>query len=223
MRKTLLFTLMILSLLISACTITIAEGKLVRGSGNLVSEERQHSGFTGIELAGSADVEVSFGETESVVVEAEDNIISLIETDVRGSTLVIRTKPNTTIASSLPVRVLVTMKELKAVSLPGSGFITIDGLDAERVEFELPGSGTINASGVVDELQVSLPGSGELECQDLQARTAEVKLGGSGIVKVFASQGLDAAISGSGTIQYSGNPANVKEKVTGSGEVVAVK
>jgi hypothetical protein len=177
------------------------------------------SGFDAIELAGSADVNVSFGETESVVVEAEDNILPLIQTKVQGGRLVINWKPNTSVAATEPVLVTVTMKSLEAASLPGSGNITITGLNAGKVKFELPGSGNITADGTADSVDVVFRGSGTILCGDLQARSARVKLTGSGNVDVFASESLDVTLNGSGNVTYRGNPADVHKSVPGSGSI----
>jgi len=221
MKRTLFATIMIASLLLSACSVTLGSTKTVKGSGVLASETRSASGFTAIELAGSADVAVSFGDSESVVVEAEDNILPLIETIVQGSKLVIRTKANTTISNSLPVRVTVTMKSLEAANLPGSGDITITGLKASSVDFDLPGSGNITADGTADTVKVNMGGSGNVQCGDLQAKSVTVTQNGSGNTTVFASENMDINFSGSGNVIYRGNPAKVNKSVTGSGSVQA--
>jgi hypothetical protein len=221
MKKIYLVSLLVLSLLLSACSVTFGGADVVRGSGKMVSESRPVSGFTSLELAGSADVEVSFGETESVVVEAEDNILPLVETEVRGSTLVVRLKPLTSISTTRGIHVTVTMKELESASLPGSGQIVIENLQAEQVGFGLYGSGKIIADGAVDELVATLSGSGNIECGDLQADSVSVKISGSGNAEVYASESLDASISGSGNIKYNGDPEEVNKSVSGSGEVQA--
>jgi hypothetical protein len=219
MKKNLIALLIIISMPLFACSITFNSPQTIRGSGVLASESRPVSGFDAIELVGSADVNVSFGETESVVVEAEDNILPLIETRVRGGRLVINWKPNTSVSATKPVLVTVTMKSLEAASIPGSGSITIAGMNAGKVKFDLRGSGNITADGTADSVDVSFGGSGNILCGDLQARSARVKLTGSGNVEVFASESLDVTLNGSGSVTYSGNPAQVHKSVPGSGSI----
>jgi hypothetical protein len=221
MKKIPLVILSIIALLPMACSLTVNSPKTVKGSGVVASETRHVSGFDAIQLAGSADVTVSFGDSESVVVEAEDNILPLIETYVRGGELVIEWKPMISVSDTEPVRVTVTMKSLKAASLPGSGNITIAGMNGGAVEFDLPGSGNITADGVVDSVNAELSGSGNIVCGDLQAKSATVKLPGSGNVTIFASESLGVTISGSGSVTYRGDPAEFTQSVTGSGTIQA--
>ncbi len=221
MKKIFVITLLVASLLLSACSLTILGQDIVRGSGNVISETREVSGFTGVEVVGSAEVEVSFGESESVVVETDDNIMPLVETEVRGGVLVISMKRNVSITTLRPIRVQVTMKEMDLAAIPGSGSIEISGLQAEQVKFELAGSGMIRADGQVDEMEVILTGSGNLECDELQSRSATVQLSGSGTVEVYAADELEVSISGSGVVSYNGDPETVRESVTGSGRLVS--
>ena len=44
-------------------------------------------------------------------------------------------------------------------------------------------------------------------------------ISGSGLIQVTATASLDAAVPGSGTIIYTGNPPQVTTSVTGAGTV----
>lgn len=223
MYKRIFGILIILGLSAMACsigTIAINPGGQIQGSGNVISENRPVSGFTSIVLRGSANVFVTFGETESVVVKTDDNILPLIETRVQNGQLIISTKNNTSFTSTDPVRVDVTMKSLDSINLSGSGIINVPELSGDAIKVTLPGSGNINLAGEVNRVDISLGGSGIVSCSGLKAKTATVSLSGSGNVSVYASDSLDATLAGSGTIQYSGNPANVNKNVTGSGTIL---
>lgn len=223
MKKLVLLALLF-ALPLLACSFSVDrfETKTVEGSGVIARETRPLKGFDAIRLLGSADVYVSFGEEESVVVEADDNILPLVETGVRGGALVIDLKSNTSISTMNPVQVTVTMKSLKGVSLPGSGNITIVGLDGEAVDLDLPGSGNITAEGAADTVNVRMSGSGNISCDKLQARSAQVRLNGSGNITVFADETLDVNLRGSGNVYYHGEPAQVNTSIPGSGNVQAV-
>jgi hypothetical protein len=223
MYKTIFIILITLALSAMACsigTIAVNPGGQIQGSGNVVSENRSVSGFTSIALQGSANVYVTIGDTESVVVKTDDNILPLIETRVQNGQLIISTKDNTSFTTSAdPVRVDVAMKSLDDIKLSGSGIINVPELNGEAINVNLPGSGNINVAGEVAHANINLGGSGIVSCSGLKAKSATVNLSGSGNVKVYASDSLDATLSGSGTIQYSGNPTNVSKNVTGSGSI----
>jgi hypothetical protein len=220
MKKNILFTLIVISIavVLPACAI-FQPNSTVRGSGVLASETRSASGFDRIEITGSADVAVTFGDSESVVIEAEDNLLPVIKTDVRGRTLVIGLALDTRIEPTQPIRVAVTMKSFSGAVIAGSGSIAVPDLQTGEAEFQITGSGTITASGTARDVEAMIRGSGVIDCGDLQAESANATVFGSGDITVFASQSLQAKIPGSGNITYRGNPAVAENTVTGSGEI----
>jgi hypothetical protein len=220
MTKKLSLMVAVLMLALMACSMVSINISTVVGSGKVTSQTRSATGFSSVVLKGSANVFVTLGPSESVVVEADDNILPLIETDVQNDRLVINTRANTHINTSNPVRVTVTMTSLKGVALSGSGNIDVSGLQEGSLLFELPGSGNITVTGAADSVNISLPGSGNIYCDGLMAKSATVTLNGSGNIKVYASQSLDASIRGSGEIRYAGNPTTVNKSITGSGSIM---
>lgn len=219
MNKKWLIGLMVLVLAVLACSLGSINPERVVGSGKVVSEKRSVSGFSSVTLQGSGNVDISFATDESVVVEADDNILPLIETTVQGGKLVIATKSFTNIVPTKPVRVQITMKSLQGLTLSGSGDMVVSGLVGKDLVVGLPGSGEITVNGTAETVNINLPGSGNIFCNGLKARSVTASLNGSGNIDVFASESLDANILGSGNIHYAGNPTNVSKKVTGSGSI----
>jgi len=219
MNRKLLLSIVVLILPVLACSFAGASPSRVVGSGKVASETRQVSGFSSVQLRGSADVSITQGEAESVVVEADDNILPLIETTVQNGQLIIGTKPFTNLTTSNPIRVNVTAKSLQGVALSGSGSFDVSSLEGQDLSIALTGSGNITVSGAADRVDIRLPGSGNIYCSGLKTRSATATLTGSGNIAVNASETLDASILGSGTIRYDGNPAQVHKSVTGSGSI----
>lgn len=217
------FVSIVLLMAISACSVISVDLNAVKGSGTLATEVRQVAEFTEVELAGSADVEVTVGGEQKVVVEADDNILPLVETNVVNGRLVIRIKPNNSILTGFTVRVSITMPAMQAALLTGSGNLTVRDLTGEKVELTLSGSGNIVVDGKVTELTAELTGSGNIQCEDLDAEVVTAKLSGSGNINVNATRELDARLLGSGNIRYGGSPATVKETDSGSGEIIPLR
>jgi hypothetical protein len=107
------------------------------------------------------------------------------------------------------------------LDISGSGDIQVDRLEARKVYGEISGSGEITANGTTERLDISIPGSGEAQLERLIARDVQVDISGSGDARVWAGGSLDAEISGSGDIEYAGNPRRVVKDVSGSGEINA--
>ena len=220
MNRKLSAILIALVLAISGCCSMAQFGTTtVQGSGRAASETRRLGRFTSIVIQNSADVDIMLGDAGSATIEAEDNLLPYIETRVWLGRLTIRTRPLASISTTRPIHIMVTTRSLDSVSLQGSGNVRATDLNGKALRVRLPGSGTITATGTVDNLRISLGGSGDVTCSSLQAKTATVNLDGSGNVKVYASERLDATLSGSGNIRYAGNPATVRPRVSGTGHI----
>jgi hypothetical protein len=212
------------SLLLAGCSsLPIASQRdTIEGSGTLATETRAVSGFSEIVLEGQGDAEIVFGAGEALVIEAEDNLLPYLTTTVRGAQLVISTRPNVDLLPTRPIRYSVTVTQLDGIRISGSGNVTVPEVVADRLEFEISGSGGITAAGAVDEVEAVLSGSGSIAAGDLQALAADVDLPGSGNIVVWATQRLHLKLGGSGSISYYGQPSDLEQEVTGSGTVRAL-
>ena len=189
----------------------------IKGSGDAITEEREVGSFKRIESKGAADIFVTIGEELSVKITLDDNLIDLIETEVRGKTLRIESKEN--YRTRLGCKIEITVPELERVYLRGSGDILVERLDAVFFEFKLSGSGNMVAEGSTDELEVRLSGSGDIDTRDLTAQEAYVSISGSGDVRVHAEELFDGSVSGSGDIAIYGDPSDFYKSVSGSGSI----
>ena len=219
------------------------EATAATGSGKLATETRALPDFQAIELSGSMDLKVRQGSPQSVQVQADDNLVSQVLTEVEGDTLVIKTRPGHSMRSRQPLLVTVGAPYLAGVDMLGSGDVWVQGIKGERFELQLSGSGDarlselalrtltvglagsgdITAQGRCDDAQLSIAGSGDLSLADLVTLRTTVSIAGSGDARVHATQAVTASIAGSGEVNYSGNPGSVKSNVAGSGSVTAVR
>ena len=157
------------------------------------------------------------GKPQSVVVHADSNQINHVTTEVAAGTLVIGDTGSVT--ASGPVSVDVSVPSLTALSLSGSGQISATGISTPQLTVTISGSGQLSAAGTATRLDVTINGSGKAQLGQLTARDVHAVISGSGLIQVTATASLDAAVPGSGTIIYSGNPPQVITSVTGSGTV----
>jgi hypothetical protein len=189
------------------------------GSGVAAAEARELPPFRDVELAGSNNVMIRVGGTQSVVVHADRNLLHRVTTVVRGDSLVIGNIPGS-FTNAAPMIVEVRMPSLAALRLSGSGNVFATGIESRRFEVSLPGSGVVHAAGSATRLVVTLEGSGVAQLMELAARKVRATIPGSGRILVTATASLDASIGGSGAITYFGRPAHLTTSVTGSGAIV---
>ena len=212
----------------------------VTGSGKLATETRAVAGEHGVELASVGGLIITQGDNEGLVIEAEDNLLPLIESDVnKDGVLVLRFKNHEVIQHRKNITFKLTVKNLDHIILSGSGSIDAASLKADHEKIRLPGSGDIRivhleaaeltakvegsgkialSGGGARAQSVDLAGSGAYSAGEFKTATADVSISGSGEAEVNASETLDVKISGSGTVDYTGNPKLTK-KISGSGEV----
>lgn len=213
-------------------------GDKVQGSGHVSREARQPGRFHGVALAVGGNVEVRTGGDEAVTVEADDNVLPLIETVVENGVLQIRPTKKNVQLDPRHLKVTVQARTIDSVDVAGSGNLTVDrmrgdkaslalagsgsieagAVEAKSVSIEVAGSGKVRAAGATDALEVSLAGSGKADAAKLRAGRVEANVSGSGLATVLARQSLAAAITGSGSIGYYGDP-QVSRAVMGSGTV----
>jgi len=210
----------------------------VQGSGKIVKQHRELGHFTALSTGVSGNVEIRSGNTESVSIETDDNILPLIETVIESGTLRIRPSKRNLNLDTKTMKIVVQVRTLDRISLGGSGSIDADKLQAESLTFNVGGSGSINirelnsesvaiaiggsgslkAGGHTERLQVSIGGSGNVQTAQLAARDTVVSIGGSGQATVWAQKSLSLSVAGSGDIAYYGDP-QVSKTIMGSGTV----
>ena len=207
-------------LVLAACgDITIVgDDDAILGSGRIVSETREVTGFDQVDIVSSGDVIVGVTGEDSLVIEADDNLLPLLTSTVSDGRLVLGVRPNTSISPSQEVVYRITAAELVGFVVLGSGNVTITDLHSDEFSVTVLGSAMIDLAGTADVLRVSLPGSGTIDASRLDAVKAVVSINGSGSVTVDASDELEGSINGSGTIAYLGTPT-VRQSINGSGSV----
>lgn len=210
-------TLALMALLIG-CSGVGGPVDIIRGSGNVVTEERPLNGFTAVSLQGLGRLEIDQTGSESVSITADDNFLPYIETRVQGSKLIIAIQDNTTFNEITDLVYHVTVKSIDNLELDGAGDIEVNHLDVEDWQVNLDGGGNINVSGKATRQEVEINGLGLYNAEDLSCQEATVQQNGAGMVVVQVSDQLDVTIDGVGSVEYIGNPT-VTKTLNGLGTV----
>ncbi len=242
MKKKLILILSLLvitSSLLSACQLPFT--RVVQGSGVVVSETRDVSGFNAITLNGVGRLDIIQGGSESLEIEAEDNILKELTSDVQAGTLTLGYQDSFWVSSVIPTKeivytlTVVDLTELTingagdvdieslqtdtmAMTINGAGQVEIDDLTAETLSVQISGTATIELAGQVTRQTVNIAGAGNYQAGDLQSSTASVKVEGLGNARVWAVETLTITISGSGAVSYYGSP-ELSQEISGLGDI----
>jgi hypothetical protein len=237
----LLATLILASL---ACSLTAGLGDetMVRGSGDVVEETREVSGLTGVKLATIGHLIIEVGDTESLRIEAEDNLMEYFKTEVRNGKLTIGTQDNVRLETTKPVNYYLTVTGLDTIEISSAGDIEAPDLDAEQfsitissagdlemgelnadtLEVDIGSAGNLNISGgEVKSQDVTISSSGNYMAQDLASDEADVRLSSTGSANIWVRDQLKANLSSSGDLRYRGNPL-VDATTSSAGEVIQI-
>lgn len=234
----LVYSLMfLLSLTINgSCQAQTDNNKSSKGS---ISETRNVTKFSEIDLMISANVELKQGSPQKLVLEGDADDLEKVVTEVSGSELKIRTRPGSWNINR--IKVYITMEDIESINISGSGSIkaepgvktsnlelvvsgsgniNVPELSVQRISSVISGSGNISYSGntVANESKLVVTGSGNIDAAGLMTNNSKVTITGSGDCNVAANEKLDVQITGSGSVYYKGK-ALIDANVTGSGKV----
>ena len=214
-------------LLLILSAIIFCSCHTITGNGNIKSETREVGGFDKVNAVGSIDIEMVSDNNPTVRVEADDNVLPYIITEVRSGTLEARFKSNIMFTNT-HAKVYVSAPGIKKLIVTGSGDIVSKDIlksadeigmevngsgninvmtDAPSVVADISGSGDIQLRGRTKNFDCSISGSGDIKCKSLLSENTTVTISGSGTAHIFASVSLKAKVNGSGEVYYGGSPA----------------
>ncbi len=240
--KTEVIKVKLILLFVLCCTQLQAQwwgGKKIAGSGNNTTRIVTTNDYDTIRLQGSMDVHLEQGTEGKIRISTDDNIQEYVEVTVKGNDLVLSIKSGVNLRPKKGIHIYVPFVDLSAISITGSGDVnanttlktadfkaTITGsgniklsVEASEIKGHITGSGNMLLKGSTNSLKVSITGSGDFNSEGLQAQDTDVIISGSGDAKVVALKSLKTKVSGSGDIKYTGSPAHVDSKTSGSGSV----
>jgi hypothetical protein len=186
--------------------------------GNVTSESRDVSGFNEVELKGIGNLSIEQTGSESLIVEAEEEVLPKIRTEVDNNRLIIGPKLNTSLSTTEPINYKLTVKDLNTLKVSGSADVDAEGIDTDELAVGISGSGDVKIGGKAGSQDIEISGSGSYRAEDLESIEAKIEVGGSGSAIINVSEELEAEVSGSGSVEYVGNPT-VNQHVSGAGEV----
>lgn len=213
----------------------------------MATETREVSDFHRVRMQDFGELQIAQGAQESLTVEAEEEALKAIFTEVRDGTLTLRVGRDWTERLRWGLQTSLTRPQIRyglvvtnlselvvagfgrahvgelatgslAVHLSGGVEMSLESLTADRLTVKLAGGGSIRTSGKVNEQEVTLSGAGQYAGGKLESQQVRVTMSGAGTVTVWAVQDLDIAITGMGSVEYKGNPT-VRKSLAGLGSI----
>ena len=185
------FCLASLSLLLTGCDISL-QG--IRGSGIKMSETREIDEFDRIHVDGMGTVNVEFGDKPSLQVTGDDNLLEFVETQVVEGVLKISLRENINPVTKLTFDVVAT--KLEAAEIDGAAKLFIRSAKLDDLQLIVDGAGEITADGTTESLDIEVSGAASIDTNELLAKSVKISISGAANANIYASETLDATISG---------------------------
>jgi Putative auto-transporter adhesin, head GIN domain len=231
MKTTSIVSYLSFLLLLTSCVVNIQD--TVTGNGKVTTQKRDVEAFTGIEVGSGIDVILTQGEPQSVEVEADENLLEWINTEVTGGVLHIKTDKSIRFAKTKIVRV--TCQTLDRIGVSSAGDVsgtnrfkmeTLDidmssagdlrlEVEANAIRVNISSAGNVTLTGSTGSLKADLSSAGDLNAFDLEAKTGDVSVSSAGSARVFITDEASFRSSSAGDIDYKGEP-RVREINTSS-------
>jgi len=201
--------------LFSDCSINNFGG--IRGSGNAKTETRNVSGFKEIKAGGAVNLEIIVQKDFSVSVEADDNLLEHIKTEVSGDTLSI--SPKDSISPKTKINIKISMPELTNLDVSGASTANVSGAKTDSLKLNASGASKINIDGETKSLDAKASGASKIEAENLRTENAKADSSGASTVTVAPTSDLDAEASGASTVIYTTEPKNIKQNASGASSI----
>jgi hypothetical protein len=210
----------------------------VTGSGKVVSKDRPAGSFNQLKVSSGIDVYLKQGNTESIKVEADDNLHEYILTEIRNGTLNVYTE-NVNIRNAERKRVYVTMKEVTrinvssagdvvgesqikagdiAINVSSAGDVKLD-LVADNVEIDISSSGDVTLTGEAELMEADLSSAGDLNAYQFKVKEADLSVSSAGDADINVTEKLTASASSAGDVFYIGNPKYIDAHSSSAGGI----
>src|SRR5690554_272657 len=223
------------AIILSACNFNFSAGE--RGNGHVVTEERSVSDFTEVKASAGMDVYLSEGDANKVVVEADENLLPLITTEVKDGKLTITTSGNIGFYKSK--KVYVTYRELTDISATsGAEIVGNSVIRSERLSLnsssgaeiklevfsrELSATSSsgadIEIKGKASSFNAQASSGSELDAQKLEAINRIARASSGAKINLTVKEKLETHVSSGADINYYGNPVSVNSNKSSSGSV----
>lgn len=200
-------------------------------------EVRDVSDFNSIEVSNGLHVYITFGNAQSLEIEADENLHDVIRTEVTGGVLKVYSEMN--IRNSKAKNIRVTVPELEEIEASAAASVRCENtlktnmlsisvssaadvkveVKAKEIEMDASSSGSIDIRGEADDLDVNVSSAGSIDAYDLTVKNCRVSASSAGSSKLRVTEELSAEASSAGSIHYKGEPRIVKLDSSSGGSI----
>lgn len=177
-----------------------------------ITQSRDVPVFTRIEIKGAIDLELTAGKSQSISIEAHEDHMHHITTEVSDGVLIIDMEEGGRgFWNDSNVDVTITMETLNGIDVRGAVDGNFMNINSDEFEIDIRGAADVDIKGTCGTLTLDVKGASDIDADKFKCKNVEVDVKGAGSASVFASESVDADVAGVASISVYGNPKNVRK------------
>lgn len=227
--------------LLSLFAFTTSACNKIKPSKKITTEERAIGTYEKLSVYDAFDVSVTYGSaTSKITVEANDNLMKHIITELDGDYLVIKLDSKISVKSSATLKVNITVPELTKIKASGasrveflnelntnsltldlSGASILNGtINLTSCNFKLSGASQTDVAGSIDTATIELSGASSIGNYYCNINTLSINLSGASSGSLTANNWLNVNASGASSLHYKGNPTIGEQEISGGSSLI---
>jgi hypothetical protein len=194
-----------------------SQAATVQGEGELASEDRTTTAFSHVSVDAGMHVIVRTGAETSVTLSAQQNLLPLITTVVKGDQLVVEVTPPG-ISSTKPITLTIHVPELASVTLSAGAGGTLE-LVGGTLAVDVSAGATVKAIGELDVLRLTASSGASAKLGEVTTGSASVTLTGASSAELHVTGAVTGTADAGSTLVLTEKPASVDVKTSGGASV----
>lgn len=237
-------SLSIALLLTCLFTANLSFAQRLKGNGNITEKTYPVSAFNEMEIDGVFDVYLTQGNSESVKLSIDDNLLPYVKVSNDGDKLIVKwEKRKDESVNNVHSNLYITLKDITRLELHTVGKLQTTNvlrlkalkmdlhhvgssdveLDCGQLRINYNGVGNVTLSGRAKTADIRCNGVGSLKAFDLAVDVLNLDSNGVGSAEVYAEKEISIESSGVGSVRYRGNATVKKMNASGIGKVKKTK
>ena len=204
MKKSILSLLIISTVLLSSCALDML--KNIRGNGYVTIEKRNLPSFNGVKSSMGLEVIIKEGNSNTITIEADENLHEFISTEVENDVLIIKSfQP---ISKATSKKIIVFNNQLNYINI-----------EATNTETRTTSGAVIKIEGSTKNHASSATSGSNINAYLLNSKNTLVKASSGAEINIYASNKLEAKATSGGDIDYKGEPKKLTINSSSGGKI----
>lgn len=213
----------------------------IKGSGYILTQQRETAYFNSIEVAGKISVYIVQGEFQPITVEADNNLFSCIKTIVRNQTLKIYIPDTINIVKFGSMNVLISMPSVNVLQARQFSYINAfpQMWDAQNIQLiansesriklavrclsisiDAKTSSIIELKGSAENSNIQLKTAASLYARDFETQKTEIELTTGARAEIRVNKEIEYSLCANAKLIVRGNPQVMKSDIDPGSKII---